>query len=417
VTEQEVLVYVERGGLPTLAGRLFMRVLRERESATFEYDRGWLADPHGFALDPLRLPLSRGGFHTAGGEKLFAGLSDSAPDRWGRNLISREARREGRPRTLHESDYLLRVADVARQGAVRFREGEEGPFLASTGRPIPPLVRLGELLSAAERLESDDIDTEALALLLAPGSSLGGARPKASVLDADGSLSVAKFPSRADEWPVVAWERVALVLAAKAGIEVPASRLIDVDGRMTLVTRRFDRAGSERVPFLSAMALLGAADGEEHSYLELADAIRQHGARVAPNLEQLFRRMVFNVLVSNTDDHARNHGFLREAPGWVLSPAYDLNPVPVDVRPRIHALALDETSHDASLDTVLGVASYFGLAASRALEMVRDVGNAVSRWRTVARATGLGGTAIERMESAFAHADLKAALARSGRGT
>jgi serine/threonine-protein kinase HipA len=361
-------------------------------------------------LDPVRLPLARGQFHTAGGEKLFPGLSDSAPDRWGRHLMARQARLEGRKDTLFEVDSLLMVDDAARMGAVRFKVTADGPFEAGRRPPIPPLVRLGDLLRASDAVQRGDDDVETLKLLLAPGSSLGGARPKASVVDQHGRLSIAKFPSTTDDWPVVAWEHVVSELARASGLSLPPSALVDVEGRSVLVTRRFDRQGGSRVPFLSALALVGASDGDPaRSYLEIADALRQHGVNVEHNLTELWSRMVFNVLISNTDDHLRNHGVLREGGGWVLAPAYDLNPFPVDVRPRVHALALDEASHDASLDTLLRVATGFSVRGHDAKRVARRIATAVSRWRDVAASAGIDRSGIERMSSAFEHADLDAA--------
>lgn len=410
MTEGELLVYLDLEGEPVRAGTLFMRVLRDRESASFVYDEQWLSHRQRFPLDPVQLPLSRDPFHTAGGQRLFGGLGDSAPDRWGRNLIARQARAEGVRRTLFESDFLVRVHDTVRAGALRFKEHERGPFLANDGKPIPPLVRLGDLLAASDAIQHGESDVEALRLLLAPGSSLGGARPKASVLDVDGRLSIAKFPAVTDDWPVVAWEAVTLRLAASAGIRVPEARLAEVGGRSVLLVARFDREGPRRVPFLSAMAMIGATDGDEgHSYLELADAIRRYGKRIDENLTELWRRMVFNVLVSNTDDHLRNHGFCRGRDGWTLSPAYDLNPVPVDVKPRVHALALDDSSPDASLERVTGVAAYFGLQERDARRIVGEIGASVSRWRESARAMGLRETDLDRMASAFEHDDLREA--------
>jgi serine/threonine-protein kinase HipA len=409
MTERTVLVCVELDGQTVPAGRLFMRVLRGRESASFSYEPTWLEHPRRFALDPIRLPLTRGSFTTARAEKLFPGLSDSAPDRWGRTLMARAARLEHPRRTLFESDYLLRVYDPARQGALRFSDADGGPFLADGGPPIPPLVRLSELLAASDRVqaEGDDAGNEALRLLLALGSSLGGARPKASVLDSDGALSMAKFPARSDEWPVTTWEKVASDLAARAKIAVGLSKLVSVGGVEVLVARRFDRGRQGRIPFLSAMAMIGSRDGDEdRSYLEIADAIRQHGEHVDADLRELWRRMIFNVLISNTDDHSRNHGFLRGAQGWTLAPAYDLNPMPLDVKPRIHALKLDESSPESSLDTVLSVADYFGIEASLARAAAGEVATAVSNWRSAAKKRGLRAGEVDRMASAFEHEDL-----------
>lgn len=408
MNERTILVHVDVGDETVRAGKLFMRVRRERETCSFDYDPAWLRHPKGFALDPARLPLGRGTFHAP--TSLFGGLADSAPDRWGRTLMARRMRLLGPQRSLRESDYLLMVDDVARQGALRLKQSEEGPFEASGQPAIPPLLRLGDLLDAAETVQRDDGDLDALQLLFAPGSSLGGARPKASVLDPHGALSIAKFPAVNDDWPVPTWEYVAYRLAERAGITVPATSLVEVLDRRVLVSRRFDRRGQRRVAYLSAMALLGETDGEAgHSYLEIADAIRQHGAAPRQDLAQLWRRMIFHVLISNTDDHLRNHGFLRADQGWLLAPAFDLNPVPTDARPRRHVLALDETSHASSLATCLAVAGYFDLAADRARAIVREVAAATANWRTVAREQDLQPAAIERMASAFEHEDARAA--------
>lgn len=409
MSDARLLVYIERADGPQLVGQMFTHVGRAgRQSASFSYDNDWLQAPHRFAIDPTSLPLTSGAHHTAPDQVLFGGIADSAPDRWGRTLIARRARREDRGRTLFESDYLLGVDDTTRLGALRFKVEPDGPFLADHGTPVPPLVRLAELLDAADHIDDED-DDAALKLLFAPGSSLGGARPKASVTDIDGALAIAKFPSHHDDWPVVVWEQVALDLAHKAGIRVPKTRLEAVAGRKVLLARRFDRTGratgQSRLPYLSAMALLGARDGDEHSYLEIADAIRQWGSNTPDDLIELWRRLVFNVLITNTDDHLRNHGFLWAGDGWALSPAFDLNPVPVDVKPRVHQLQLDDASHDASLDTVFEVAPLFGLKSSAAERVAGEVGRAVARWRTVGKRYGLRESELDRMASAFEHPD------------
>lgn len=409
MSEREVEVVVSLPEGETLAGMLWCRTVRGRESFSFVYEDAWLARRSSFELDPNYLPLGGGPFHAPSATGLFPALTDSAPDRWGRTLMRRAARRGGAERTLLEADYLLGVHDQTRLGALRFRE-PSGPFLASHGQPVPPLVRLGELLEAADGVQRDDEDETALRLLLAPGSSLGGARPKASVLDVHDRLSIAKFPSLMDEWPVIRWEAVALELAERAGLSVPVRSVVDVAGRSVLLLRRFDRTeAGARVPFLSAPALLGADDGERYSYLELADAMRRHGERVVPGLCEIWERMVFNVLISNTDDHLRNHGFLRGRHGWYPSPAYDLNPVPTDVRPRMHALALTEDDDHSSLENVLSVAAYFGLSISDARERAARIGAATSSWRRVAANAGLTARQVERMESAFEHEDSRLA--------
>ena len=322
---------------------------------------------------------------------MFGAFGDSAPDRWGRNLIQRDERRraqvEGRaPRSLGEVDFLLGVSDIARQGGLRFKETPDGPFLASgDGANIPPLIRLGELLNAAMRVAANGEDDGDLRLILAPGSSLGGARAKASVLDQQGELSIAKFPQPDDAYPVMQWEAVALDLARRAGIAVPTWRLEQVADRTALLLRRFDRDGDIRIPFLSAMAMLGAADNEDHSYLEIVDALRQFGSQPEQDCAQLWRRIVFNILISNTDDHLRNHGFLYAAAGgWRLSPAYDMNPTPVDVRARVLSLAIDEADDTASLDVAFGMARQCGLKQPAAREIAREVQTAVTQWRSCA---------------------------------
>ena len=266
------------------------------------------------------------------------------------------------------------------------------------------------LLGAALRLSADDGSDNDLRLLLAPGSSLGGARPKASVVDRDGQLAIAKFPQHDDAIRVTLWEAVALRLAAQAGIPTPEWRIENVAEREVLLLRRFDRHNDQRIPFLSAMSLLNATDNEPHSYLEIADALRQNGAKADEDCAQLWRRIVLNILVSNTDDHLRNHGFLYDpAGGWRLSPVYDVNPVPIDIKPRILTTAIDEVDGTASLELAFEVAPHFGLKPDKAKTIVREVGAAVQGWRKVASATGLSASEIERMASAFEHEELKAA--------
>lgn len=420
--DREVLVFVDLQGIPQLVGRLWARMRKDRESATFEYDKSWLTHSDRFSLEPA-LTLGPGPFHTPSDKALFGSIGDSAPDRWGRVLMRRAERRRAElqgemPRTLGEIDYLLMVDDEARQGALRFADREGGPFLAGQGRRrIPPLWELPRLLSAAEHVSSDTDSDEDLRLLLAPGSSLGGARPKASVRDRDGHLAIAKFPDKGDEVNTVLWEAVALTLAAKAGIPVPTWRLETVADRPVLLLRRFDREQETRLPFLSAMSMLDAKDNEARSYLELVDVLRQHGAEPKEDMHALWRRIVFNVLISNTDDHLRNHGFLwAGSSGWRLSPAYDLNPVPTDIKRRILTTAIDLYDGTASLKLALQVSGYFELCEDEARAIAKQVGQAVSSWRREARRLGLTPVEIDRMSSAFEHEDLKAASGYKKRG-
>ena len=420
--DRETLVYVDLDSKPHLMGRLWTRVRKNKESATFEYDEGWLKHPAKFSLEPA-LQLGPGPFHTPADTPIFGAIGDSAPDRWGRALMRRMERRRaereggGPPRTLQEIDYLLLVDDEARQGALRFAEHDGGPFLREEGvKRIPPLVELPKLLAAAEHVMEDKDTEEDLRLLFAPGSSLGGARPKASVIEKDGQLAIAKFPRKDDEINTVVWEAVALALAKKAGIEVPAGRVETVANKPVLILRRFDREGERRIPFLSAMSMLGSKDNETRSYLEIVDALRQHGAAPKADMEALWRRLVFNILISNTDDHLRNHGFLYAGQeGWRLSPAYDLNPVPTDIKPRILATAINEENNTASLALALEVAGYFDLEAAKAREIAAQVGKVVAKWRDEAAKHGLDKTEIDRMASAFEHEDLHLASAERGK--
>jgi serine/threonine-protein kinase HipA len=414
--ERAFLVYVDIAGVTHLVGRMWARARKGQQSASFEYERSWLEHTERFALEPA-LSLNPGSYHTGPGSALFGAIGDSAPDRWGRMLMLRAERRKARTegktaQTLLEVDYLLSVDDEARLGALRFAEREGGPFLAAE-RPsrIPPLVHLGKLLRASEHIASETDDDEDLRLLLAPGSSLGGARPKTSVRDRDGTLLIAKFPNKGDEVDVERWEAVALGLANRAGIPVPKWQLKEIAGRSVLLLGRFDRATGRRIPFLSAMSMLGARDNEQRSYLEIVDALRQYGAEPNADIRELWRRLVFNVLISNTDDHLRNHGFLYEGGhGWRLSPAYDLNPVPSEVRERSLSVAITDDDSTASLDLAMYVADYFELSLPEARRIAGEVGGVVSQWRQEALSVGINRAEIDLMASAFEHEDLKMSL-------
>jgi serine/threonine-protein kinase HipA len=413
--DELVYVYVDLDGAPQLCGRLWARARKGQETASFEYDEGWRRAQNRFSLDPA-LSLGTGSFHTGQGKALFGAIGDSVPDRWGRMLMGRAERRAAKrdkraPRTLREIDYLLMVDDEARQGALRFSKELGGPFLRpdAAGR-IPPVVKLGRLLAAAEHFEGDAETEEDIRLLLAPGSSLGGARPKASVRSKNGDLLIAKFPRKTDETSVVLWEALALRLASKAGIEVTSWKVEMVSRKPILILERFDRLKKRRIPFLSAMSMLGAKDNERHSYQEVVDAIRQHGARTELDLENLWRRIVFYVLISNTDDHLRNLGFLYAgSQGWTLAPAYDLNPVSVEIKPRVLSTNISLDDGTASLELALEVADYFKLSAKRARAIVSEVGKVVTRWDYEAGALGIGKREREQMASAFDHDDMKKA--------
>ena len=412
----EVFTYIATAAAPVLVGRLWARASKSSESATFLYDESWLGDAERFALEPA-LSVGPGPQHTRSGKSLFGAIGDSAPDRWGRALMNRAEQRSAKtenraPRTLREIDFLLGVSDESRQGALRFSLTQGGPFLAEPGpNNVPPLVDLPRLLAATERVLDDNEDASDLRLLLAPGASLGGARPKASVRDSDGTLAIAKFSTSHDEYNVALTEGVALSLAGRAGIVVPEWRTESVGESTALIVRRFDRVGERRVPFLSAMSMLGAIDGEQRSYLEIVDALSEHGSAPVDDRRQLWKRVVFTVLVSNVDDHLRNHAFLHESTaGWRLSPAFDINPTPTFVRARVLATAIDESDTAASVDTCLSVADYAGLDTNSARAIVREIAAVTKGWREEARRIGLVRRDIDRLESAFEHDDMRIAL-------
>lgn len=296
------------------------------------------------------------------------------PDTWGRRLMQRAERRlaerEGRQvRTLGELHYLLGVADETRSDALRFRWRGEEDFQSPVRDGVPALIELGRLLQITERIERDEETDEDLQLIFAPGSSLGGARPKASVIDQHGHLSIAKFPRESDDYSIETWEEIALRLAERAGIRTPEHELLQVAGIPVLLSRRFDRDNGWRIPFLSAMST-GSRDGERGSNPELVDALTAHGAQAKEDARQLYRRVVFNVLVSNVDDHLRNHGFLWSGQGgWVLSPAYDLNPTPVDVKARILTTNIDLDEATCSVELLRNAAGYFGLGDDRHIRL------------------------------------------------
>lgn len=385
---------------------------RERAGAqsviSFAYEPGWVAAADAFALDPL-LPLYEGEQYPPMLPGIFA---DASPDRWGRTLLERRealgARRQGRaPRQLDDWGFLVGVSDLARMGALRIARPSDGAFLDDEALAIPPLARLRELEHWASEVERGlpEAGTEEerwIAMLIAPGSSLGGARPKANYMEEDGALWIAKFPSREDRHDLGAWEYVVARLAARAGIEVPESKLLSLGGRYrTYCSRRFDRRGEERRLYASAMTLAGRRDNEPGaSYPDIVRAIESFGdpAAIEADLEQLFRRLAFNVLVANHDDHLRNHGFLRTASGWRLAPAFDVNPSPYTGE---HSLSLDGSVHAADLDVVREAAGLYRLGDGEASEIVEQVRSATAGWRAEAAAVGLPRAEIERMSAAF----------------
>jgi serine/threonine-protein kinase HipA len=403
----EVDVIVQIAGEDVLAGRLWFHRRRGRESATFAYAADYLAREDAYELDP-GLPLVAGPQQTAVGRAIFGAFADCAPDRWGRRLIQRTERRralreEATERSLGEGDYLLGVRDDLRQGALRFRDIESGTYLADEQAGVPDLIELPALLRAAESMERDEADEGELRRLLHGGSSLGGARPKAHVIDREGRLGIAKFPRPTDDWDVTRWEVVVLELARAAGVWVPPFERHEVDGKAVLIVDRFDRDGDLRIGYVSAMTMLEAGDGEVGSYLDIAETIEVHSAQTDKDLRQLWRRIAFSVLVSNTDDHLRNHGFLRTSTaGWSLSPAFDLNPDP-EPGPKTLSTAIDYDTDAASLEVLFDVAEHFRLGDEEAEAIAGDVAAATRDWCPAAERAGIERSEIERMAPAFEH--------------
>ena len=412
----DIEVHIDLEGRTRPVGVARSNKVRGNEIVVFEYAPEWRADPARFSIEPA-LTLTRGSFAPPAGQAMFGSIGDSAPDTWGRRLMQRaerhKAEREGRAvRTLAESDYLLGVADETRLGALRFRPAGEDVFHAPTREGVPALVDLGRLLAVTERILRDEETDEDFQLIFAPGSSLGGARPKTSVIDQHGRLFIAKFPKETDEYSMGTWEEIALRLAARAGIATSSHELLAVGGKAVLLSRRFDREGAIRIPFLSAMAMTGSKDGERGSYPEIVDAITQHGAQAKTDAQSLYRRVAFNVLISNVDDHLRNHGFLwLGKAGWALSPAYDLNPVPTDLKARVLTTNIDLNEGTCSIDLLEAASGYFGLGLAAARAIIKEVAVVTATWREAAKQVGARAAEINRMASAFEHGELKQALA------
>lgn len=412
--EHRILVYADWAWLkdrPALMGSLYASSVRGSEVFSFEYEGPWLKGTAAQILDP---ELSFFGGRQYAKAENFGLFMDSSPDRWGRTVMQRrealEAKAEGRAtRTLSSSDYLLGVADPHRAGALRFKRAEDGPFLddrVPADHPSPPIATIRELEAASEEIErGGNIEKlEHVKLLLAPGGSLGGSRPKSGVVNTDGSLWIAKFPSRNDTYDMGAWEEVVLLLAKECGVVVSEGYSRKFSGKWrSFLTKRFDRTSSgDREHFASAMTLLGRKDGDGAdsgvSYLDMAQLLASQGAQANTDLPQLWRRIAFNVCVSNVDDHLRNHGFLLTPNGWALAPAYDMNAVPHAGRGL--SLNIDEHSNALDLDLVLSVAGHFRVGKD-AREIARDIAAKVAKWHTAAERVGVGREERERMSSAF----------------
>ena len=412
---KQILVYAgwEQPGDHLLMGILKADSVRGKEIFSFSYDKAWLEKETALLLDP-GLALYAGHQYNPEDKPNFGLFTDSSPDRWGRVLMERrealQARTKGRPpRKLLESDYLLGVHDLYRMGGLRFKTSVDGSFLDDdAGMSAPPLTSLRTLEEASLQLENADASEDPafskwLNLLISPGSSLGGARPKASAIDPQGQLWIAKFPSTKDERDIGGWEAVVNDLAIKSGINTAEghARRFTRDYH-TYLSKRFDRNTDKRIHFASAMTLLGLTDGADAatgvSYLHIAEFIMRNGAKANADLEELWKRIVFNICVSNSDDHLRNHGFLLTPKGWVLSPSYDVNPIPLSS--GLH-LNITEFSNDLDLDLAREVAGQFRVNEEKQEQLIEQITKVTSHWQEGAMRIGISKSEIQSMETAF----------------
>ncbi len=383
-----VEIYIDQGDETVPLGICRYVAKRRGQSSVFEYDSRWLERKNAFAVDPQNLPLQTGPIYTSSEKSALPGaMRDSAPDRWGQQLIKRALRKAGEERALSEIDYLLAITDLTRIGALRYRREGESDFDHDLGHyRVPPLIQLPALVNAADAVQTNTETAQDLKLLLNEGSPLGGARPKSAVVDEDGSLAIAKFPKLDDDRSIPHGEVLALVLARKAGLKVPDARLLAVADRPVALIKRFDRRGNQRVPFLSAMSLLGLNDGDDATYTDIAESIRMYSSEPIVDLHELWRRVVFNVLIGNLDDHLRNHGFLYDRDDkWRLSPVYDLNPVPLEEKARELTTWISEEGPDADLDQARRAAKFFALKDEQAEVIIGEVSAALVGWRNSAR--------------------------------
>ena len=409
-------VEVYLGEAPMRAGTLHYNQEGARESAVFVYDAGWLERDERFAIDPL-LPLQPGPQFrqkARDGSVFHHAIADTEPDGWGRNIIRRDhakrraaARAAGGavPELVNSLDFLLEVDDVSRVGALRFRD-EEGVFrrkVEAGSRATPPMLELQQMIASTQAVELNTETAADLAYLRGRGTSLGGLRPKCSIVDDYGQLAIGKFPSVHDERAVTKAEVLALRLARRAGIRAAQARIVMSDDVPVAVVRRFDRAEGGRIPYVSAATLMGVEPGGDHTYTEIVDAIRVHGAAVQEDVEELWRRIAFSILINNVDDHLHNHGFLHVVRGtWRLSPAFDVNPFPDRAR-ELKTWISAETGPTASIDGLLSAADYFRLPATRARAIIQEVETAVSAWRTVGEDVGMTRIELDAFADAFEH--------------
>lgn len=397
--------------VPCLIGRLYVGVIKGGETYSFEYDADWLVrNKMKVSLDPQLQPFTGRQFPT--GKNIFGIFADASPDRWGRVLMNKRERiiagKEGRkPRKLYDSDYLLGVYDETRMGGIRFKLDVDGPFLSDNKENgVPPWAYLRTLEEAARNYENDEtgITDQWINQLIKPGSSLGGARPKATVIDTQGRLWIAKFPSKNDESDTGAWEKVVHDLAGLCGLNVPESKLEKFSKYgSTFLVRRFDRDEKRRIHFASAMTLLGKTDGasaeDGTSYLDIVSFIKAYSSNPKADLLELWKRIVFNMAVTNTDDHLRNHAFIFGKNGWELSPLYDVNPVPYG--DELSLLVDDEDNH-ISMELAVNTASRFGIQREVAEKIVSEIQKVVrDNWERLAKEYGLSRGQIEYMRPAF----------------
>jgi serine/threonine-protein kinase HipA len=418
-------IQVYLGETPRHVGTVHHDSQGARQSAAFEYTSEWLASPETFALAPELRLVPGPQFHKPGrdGAVFHPPIADTEPDGWGKSIILRdhskrrqEAKRSGVSTSfspLNDLDFLLAVDDVSRAGALRFQD-ETGRFCRAVEpgeRTTPPVVELGALLAASRAVETNTESSADLAYLRGRGTSLGGLRPKCTVVDDDGRLSIGKFPSVQDPRAVTKGEVLALRLAKRAGINAADARLVDSDGVKVALIHRFDRSADGRIMYISAATMLGAdttAPGE-HSYTEIVDAIRAHGSSAQADIDELFRRIAFSILITNVDDHLLNHGFLHVGHGlWTLSPAFDVNPFPDRVR-ELKTWISEDTGPDASIAALMSVSPYFRITKSRATRIVKDVESAVARWRKEGASIGMTNAELDQFEDAFEHDEREAA--------
>ena len=411
-TKTDIWVYAHWKHLeaPKCIGMLSAQQSKGSRIFGFEYDKDWLKSDQVFLLDP-EIGLYSGTQYPDKKDN-FGVFMDSMPDSWGRKLMLRRAAQtallkgESIPK-LYEIDFLLGVHDITRMGALRFKLDPNGPFLDNNkNNPTPPITHLRELQASVKAYEEDEDGKngdEWLPILFAPGSSLGGARPKANVVDLDGHLCIAKFPSKADTTDKAAWEYLAYEMACRAGVNMPICTLEKVrDPYHTFLSRRFDREAEQRIHFASAMTMTGNSEetirDATPSYLEIAEFIQTYGSNIAVDLHQLWRRIVFNMAISNTDDHFRNHGCLLEEKGWRLSPAYDINP---STDKNGLALNVDMDNNELDFELAKSVGQFFQLNEGQMDQTIREVISVVKDWRSFASKLGIARADQELMSPAF----------------